>query len=145
MNSHNTAISRSNASAPLRMLEKLGLLKGSVLDYGCGKGADAKYLTEKGYLNDSYDPYWKPDELGDRKYDTVLCTFVLNVIESTGEEELIKTLADRVGDGGRCFVTVRRDIKVDGPTTRGYQRNVLLNYPIIKELKGNYCIYEITK
>jgi ATP adenylyltransferase len=145
MSSHNTAISRKTASAPLRMLEKLDLLNGSVLDYGCGKGADAKYLAEKGYLTSSYDPHWKPDDIGAGKYDTVLCTFVLNVIEKPDEESLIETLLDKVNEGGRCFVSVRRDVKVDGPTSRGYQRNVLLNYPVVKELKGNYCIYEISK
>lgn len=145
MSSHNTAISRKTASAPLRMLERLGLLNGSILDYGCGKGADVKYLSEKGYTTSSYDPHWKPDDLGGSKYDTVLCTFVLNVIEKPDEEGVIDTLLNRVNDGGRCFVTVRRDVKVDGPTSRGYQRNVLLNYPVVKELKGNYCIYEITK
>lgn len=145
MSSHNTAISRKTASTPLRMLEKLGLLNGSILDYGCGKGADVKYLSEKGYTTSSYDPHWKPDDLGGSKYDTVLCTFVFNVIEKPDEESLIDTLLEKVNEGGRCFVSVRRDVKVDGPTSRGYQRNVLLDYPVVKELKGNYCIYKISK
>ena len=51
--SHKTAIARSGPSAPLLTLEKMGLINGEVLDYGCGKGADEKYLLSKNISIDS--------------------------------------------------------------------------------------------
>ena len=138
MKSHNTAMSRKTASAPLRTLDQLSLIRGSVLDYGCGRGADARYLMKNDYPTESYDPYWDPKDLGDSTYDTVLCTFVLNVVEASEEKLILDDLRSRLSDGGRCFISVRRDIKIDGPTSRGYQRNVVLDLPVVKEKKGNY-------
>ena len=63
--SYNTAMSRKGASAPLKFLESKDLIKGSVLDYGCGKGADHKHLLDKGFDAKGYDPYWMPSDLSD--------------------------------------------------------------------------------
>jgi len=141
--SYNTAIARKGPSSPLLSLEKMGLISGKVLDYGCGKGADGKYLSSKSISVDSYDPFWNPINLN-QKYDTILCTYVLNVLEGNEEEELISNILKHLSPKGKAYISVRRDIKKDGKTSRGYQRNVTLTYPIIKERKNNYCIYELS-
>jgi hypothetical protein len=143
--SYKTAISRSNPSAPLRYLEKMGLIKGRVLDYGCGRGADGRYLTSKSISTDSYDPHWSPISLEGRQYDVILCTYVLNVLEKKDERSIIKKIRQRLAPNGKAYISVRRDIKTDGPTSRGFQRTVCLPYPIIKEKKSNYCIYELSQ
>jgi len=42
---HLTAISRKLPSKPMQILHQKGLLKGALLDYGCGKGFDAKHYS----------------------------------------------------------------------------------------------------
>ena len=67
--SYNTAISRKRASVPLRYLQDKGYLKGTVLDYGCGKGADFNHLRQAGYTAEAYDPHWKPIDLTGKSFD----------------------------------------------------------------------------
>tara|TARA_Y100000310_G_scaffold269442_1_gene282629 strand:+ start:20 stop:466 length:447 start_codon:yes stop_codon:yes gene_type:complete len=142
--SHNTAISRKGASSPLLSLEKMGLINGKILDYGCGKGADERYLSSKSMSIDSYDPFWNPIDLKRNMYDTILCTYVLNVVEEKDEQELISNILKHLKKNGKAYLSVRRDIKKEGKTSRGYQRNVSLDYPVVKERKNNYCIYELS-
>ena len=56
-------------------------LRGNVLDYGAGKGADYRYLKELGYIVTGYDRYFS--EFATRPSQTfsvVLCTYVLNTL-----------------------------------------------------------------
>ena len=142
--SYNTAISRKGPSAPLLSLEKMGLINGEVLDYGCGRGADGKYLSSKGISTDLYDPFWSPISLKSSKYDTVLCTYVLNVLEKNKEDELVSNILKHLKPNGKAYLSVRRDIKKEGKTSRGFQRNVFLDFPVLKERRNNYCIYELS-
>lgn len=145
MGSHKTAITRKGPSSPLLTLEKMGLINGDVLDYGCGKGADGVYLKTKSIKTDSYDPYWNPILLEGKKYDTILCTYVLNVIESDKEQaDLISSILKHLKPSGKAYMTVRRDIKKEGRTSRGFQKNIFLQYPVVKEKKNNFCIYELS-
>jgi SAM-dependent methyltransferase len=141
--SYNTAISRKKPSAPLRYLEDKGYLKGSVLDYGCGKSADFNHLKKAGYIAEAYDPYWRPTDLSGMDFDTVLCTYVLNVVNAEAEAEILRSIKSLLRKGGQAFITVRRDVKKDGKTSRGYQRNVSLNLNVVKENSG-YCIYSLS-
>ncbi|MHA2069409.1 MAG: methyltransferase domain-containing protein, partial [Candidatus Thorarchaeota archaeon] len=55
-----TAVRRNKPSAPLKFLLKHGLIKGRILDYGCGRGDDCKHLyTTHDYVV-GYDPYFQP-------------------------------------------------------------------------------------
>jgi len=141
--SYNTAISRKRASVPLRYLQDKGYLKGTVLDYGCGKGADFNHLRQAGYTAEAYDPHWKPIDLTGKSFDTVLCTYVLNVVSAETEDEILKSIRSLLKKGGKAFIAVRRDIKKEGKTSRGYQRNVSLDLSIVKENSG-YCIYRLS-
>ena len=143
--SYLTAISRKTPSAPLTQLEKMGLIRGRVLDYGCGRGADGKYLNTKSILTDLYDPHWSPILLKDNKYDTILCTYDLNVLKREDEANIISNIQKHLNQNGKAYISVRRDVKQDGPTSRGYQRSVTLSLPVIKEKKNNYCIYELCR
>ena len=141
--SYNTAISRKKASVPLRYLEEKGYLKGAILDYGCGKSADFDHLKRAGYTAEAYDPYWKPIDLSGMSFDTVLCTYVLNVVNAEAEDEILRSIKSLMKKGGQAFIAVRRDVKKDGKTSRGYQRNVSLDLKVIKE-NSSYCIYSFS-
>jgi len=137
--SHNTAITRKNPSVPMRNLHKLGLLVGSKLDYGCGKGFDAKH-----FQMDKYDPHYHPQKPAD-KYKTITCNYVFNVIEEGQESDLIDSIKELLLEEGTAYLTVRRDIKKEGFTSKKtYQRNVLLQLPILKET-SSYCTYILAK
>lgn len=86
-----------------------------------------------------YDPYYLPDEgaleLG---YDTIVCNYVLNVVDKEEQEEILKQLDELLLPGGRIYVAVRMDVKKDTAT----QRRVLCpqGYNLL-ELTGWYAIY----
>ena len=86
--SHFTAIKRTAPSVPMRWLDSESLLVGRVLDFGCGRGFDAKH-----YGIESYDPHWQPN-LARGPFNTVTCIYVLNTIEPA---EIATTLDKVVG------------------------------------------------
>jgi len=132
---HKTAISRKSPSVPMRYIAKLNLLSGRTLDFGCGKGFDAKY-----FKMEAYDPYFKPEK-PTGKFDTITCNYVLNVVDKEKEKEILSQIKSLLSDQGIAYITVRRDIKKEGFTSKGtYQRNVILDLPILKET-STYCIY----
>lgn len=144
--SFNTAIKRTKPSLPLRFLIDNKLLIGNILDYGCGRGFDYSFLSNLGYSVDSYDPYWKPDGIGKVEYNTVFCNYVLNVIKTDDEiASVIKNVQNLLTKDGLAYFSVRRDIKKDGFTTRGYQRMVELNAPVAFSKSGAFCTYVIGK
>ena len=77
--SHLTAIERTYLSFPAKQLLDKNLLKGKILDFGCGFGNDVKLLQQKGFDVKAYDPYYFP-EYPDNKFDTIICFYVLNVL-----------------------------------------------------------------
>ncbi|GAA3825952.1 DNA phosphorothioation-associated putative methyltransferase [Sphaerisporangium flaviroseum] len=81
-----TAIGRVRLSAPARQaVTDLQLGSGtSVLDYGCGRGADVRALRQLGLDASGWDPAHHPG--GQLKpADIVLLTYVVNVIEDPAE------------------------------------------------------------
>jgi ATP adenylyltransferase len=135
---HLTAIARKGASAPLKYLLKKGLVKGRVLDYGCGRGADVCALQRKDYEVYGFDPFWNPIDI-DGLFDTVLCTFVLNVVPEAEQRVVLVSLLSHVKEGGTAFVTVRRDLPREGMKGKGCtQRWVECpeGFEIVKETKG---------
>ena len=82
---HLTAIERETLSFPAKLLLNKGLLVGDVLDFGCGFGKDVELLKEKGLNIVGYDKYYFP-KYPAKKFDTIICFFVLNVLmqEPTG-------------------------------------------------------------
>lgn len=138
MASHKTAIARTKISAPAKWLRDNGLLVGRVLDYGCGRGKDAEVLGCAGY-----DPYYRPEfPLGE--FDTIMCNFVLNVIESADERrEVIRDIILRLEVGGCAYITVRTDkASLNGTTKAGtWQGLIVLGLPVVHRGSG-YIIYK---
>ena len=82
---HRTALHRTDLSRPVRLALDDGVLTAgkSFFDYGCGRGADLRYLVRRGFKADGWDPAHRP---GDRKEaDVVNLGYVVNVIEDADE------------------------------------------------------------
>ena len=81
-----TAITRLGISFPARQALVDGLIQpeATVLDFGAGKGLDVRWLNELGFAAQGWDPYYSAD-VQPAPADTVLCIYVLNVIESVDE------------------------------------------------------------
>jgi len=105
----------------MQYLEKNNLLVGDVLDYGCGRGFDAEY-----YKIDGYDPNWKPVEIT-KKYDTITCNYVLNVVTKEVEDIIINKVKSLLKENGKAYFSVRRDLAGDVQGNGCIQRLVYLN------------------
>tara|TARA_R110000868_G_scaffold85916_2_gene241314 strand:- start:269 stop:694 length:426 start_codon:yes stop_codon:yes gene_type:complete len=141
MKSHLTAISRNKASAPMTYLAAGGFFNShSILDYGCGRGFDADAF---GLVK--FDPHYFPQE-PEGKFDIITCNYVLNVRLPSQQNEVIAKIHSLLAVNGVAYITVRRDVKNEGFTSRGtYQCNVVLDLPVVVEKKGQFCIYKLTK
>lgn len=133
---HRTAIGRNKLSKPTRFLKENNLLTGNILDFGCGRGQDADRL-----MMDKYDPYYF-SEYPTKKYDTIICNYVLNVISSEEQKQVISQIQELLS--GIAYITVRRDIKKDIKTKFTTQRVVKLSYPSIFK-DSTMEIYKIEK
>ena len=144
--SHLTAKERDSISFPTRHLLKNNLLKGKVLDFGCGLGSDVNILKEKGVDVVGYDKFYFP-QLPNEKFDTIICLYVLNVLQKEEQTEVLLKVSQLLNSGGIAYFAVRRDVKFEGFRThkihqkQTYQCNVVLPYKSI--LLNEYCeIYE---
>ncbi|MGR6913605.1 DNA phosphorothioation-associated putative methyltransferase [[Actinomadura] parvosata] len=83
-----TAIGRTGMSVPARQaVMDLQMDPGtSVLDYGCGRGADVRALESLGLGVSGWDPVYFPHGRLEPA-DVVLLTYVLNVIEDPAERQ----------------------------------------------------------
>ena len=81
-----TAMARTEASRPLRLLLEHNLInsKVRVLDYGSGRGADVDHLVARGIKCRGWDPTFAPN-VRRTPSDVVTLTYVLNVIEKQDE------------------------------------------------------------
>lgn len=135
--SYLTAIKRIRPSRPLKYLNLMHKLKGNILDYGSGKGFDADYLK-----CDRYDPFYHPIK-PTKKYDTILCSYVLNTTVEETQKEILNNIKKLLKKNGTAYITVRRGIPPFTYTRRKtIQRLVYLDFPI--ETKNqDYCIYRM--
>ncbi len=144
--SHLTAKERDSISFPARHLLKNNLLKGKVLDFGCGLGSDVNILKEKGVDVVGYDKFYFP-QLPNEKFDTIICLYVLNVLQKEEQTEVLLKVSQLLNPAGIAYFAVRRDVKFEGFRThkihqkQTYQCNVVLPYKSI--LLNEYSeIYE---
>lgn len=133
----------------MRDLLGLDLIKGEVMDYGCGRGTDTRVLKLKKFKCDSFDPHWQPKIDKTKRYDTIICVFVLNVIESEHERARVcRSIYSLLKPGGRAYVAVRRDLrKPDGYTSIGtWQGTVdVPGADLMFEKKGQYALFTFGK
>lgn len=108
-NAARTARARRGPSAPARYLVESGLVPegASVLDYGCGKGADTRAYGWSGW-----DPNHR-DNLarGSRRegWSTVVCNYVANVLNAEERQDLYEDLLATLSETGEAWIAVRRD------------------------------------
>jgi len=131
--SHLTAKERSDISFPARWLFQRGLLKGSVLDFGCGLGKDIDVLGSKGIAIGGYDKHYQP-QFPSQRFDTIMCIYVLNVILPEEQALVLMQISRLLKPDGTAYIAVRRDVRYEGyrmhklHQRRTYQCNVKLNY-----------------
>ena len=145
-NSHLTAKEREYLSFPARQLLNKGLLKGEVLDFGCGFGKDVELLKEKGVDIKGYDKHYFPS-YPQKKFDTTICLYVLNVLMPEEQARVLMEVSSLLKPTGKAYFAVRRDIVYEGFRThkihqkQTYQCKVILPYSSI--FKNDSCeIYE---
>lgn len=115
-----TAIARNKPSIPARnalnAYSNKFLKKGTrVLDYGCGRGFDVAWLRSQGIDADGHDPniYQSVTPLRGQQYDFILCTYVLNVIQSNFSRKMaIKRVINSLKDFGIAYFTTRTDTEI---------------------------------
>ncbi len=144
--SHLTAIERTSISFPARILKERKLLKGRILDFGCGIGKDVEVLKEQKFDIIGYDPHYFPEFL-EEKFDTIICFYVLNVLLPEEQAEVLMNVSHLLKSEGKAYFAVRRDIQYEGfrvhkiHKKETYQCNIKLNYESI--YKNENCeIYE---
>ena len=150
--SYLTAIARKTLPAPTRWLMRMGAIRGTTLDYGCGKCHEVNNQFLPGHLGwvDGYDPYYRPSGIPSvhTRYQTIICNYVLCVLPTP--EERIQVLIDiqhLLTNDGLAFITVRNDFpkKGHGWTSRGTcQAKVILPYRSIF-ISSAFRIYLLTK
>lgn len=113
---HKSAIHRSKPSYSARTIEKRGLVKNPVFDYGCGTGTDAEYLKSKGYKVNFWDPHFHnekdPSKYSSHSFDTMFCTYILNVIQKDERIDVISKIRKLLHPKGSVFFTVRTDSEI---------------------------------
>ncbi len=144
--SHLTVKERKWPSYPTKQLLARGLLKGRVLDFGCGTGTDVQFLSKKGLDVTGYDPFYAPD-YPSGQFDTILCNYVLNVLLPDEQAHVLMSISELLKPSGKAYFAVRRDIRRNGfrvhikHKRKVYQCNVILPYESI--LRAKHCeIYE---
>lgn len=139
---HKTATKRNKPSAPAKWIFKnIGFATYDTLDYGCGRGDDVEYFGIRGWDMNG-DSWWN---LGHDKFETILCSYVLNVIPSEYDrKQVISHIQKHLTPKGIAYLTVRNDKKnLNGWTKRGtYQTFVDLPLPIVHKTSG-YIIYRL--
>lgn len=139
-----TAISRKSMSVPCRWLVKNNLVQGKVLDYGCGRGKDVEELKKLGFNAKGWDPNHNDNRAVKRqKYDTILCSYVLNVVDKQTRNVIIADIKKLLKKGGNAFVAVRRDLNRDYVSSRGTSQYLVnLDSEVVKET-SSFCIYKL--
>lgn len=143
---HLTAIHRDSMSVPTRFLLKNELLKGRILDFGCGLGFDTDALKQQGFDITGYDNYYR-SQRPEGKFDTIICNYVLNVLEPYEQADVLMDVSNLLAPGGNAYYTVRRDLKEEGFRLHyiykeyTYQCNVKLPYASI-ERNESFEIYQ---
>jgi len=141
-----TAIKRNKLSSPAKYLLDNGFLNKnkSILDLGCGRGEDVNILKKNGFKIYGHDPNWYSNLAAlSLKYDVVLSTYVFCVISEEIRLSLVKDIKGMLKDGGKAYISVRRDIASTKTTKKGTtQYPVYLDYKVIYD-SSNFCIYEL--
>jgi hypothetical protein len=116
---------RAALSKTARVLLDRKLIRGRVLDYGCGLGHDA---DQQGW--EGYDPYYRPTK-PTGVYDTIIVNHVANILTRASRAELFVQVNALLAEGGTAYISVARNIPVSGKAAprRRIQNYVVLTLP----------------
>ena len=85
-----------------------------VLDYGCGRGADVRFLQAHGFNVQGFDPWFAPNP-PTGSFDVILCSYVLNVIPERNDRlAALQEIKGKLTTAqGRVLTTTRSQSQVD--------------------------------
>jgi len=85
---HKAALKRTKLGAPYSVAIAKSIITPdtTVLDYGCGRGDNVRFMQEAGINAVGYDPYYFPDT-EKTPCDVVALCYVLGVVESPEERD----------------------------------------------------------
>ncbi len=116
---HKTAMSRNGPSPFARAVAEVLAPKlevTSVLDHGCGRGADVRFYRDCGLDAEGWDPHpgfgWQEEP--QRQFDLATSVFVLNVLPNPWERiKALQHVARFVRPGGWLLVVTRSPQDID--------------------------------
>jgi hypothetical protein len=117
------AIRRETVSKTARFLEEQGLLRGRILDYGCGFGFDADHFGWE-----AYDPHYR-QKAPEGQFDTIVCNHVANMLTRDSRQELFRTIQALLASRGKAYVSVSRKIPTTGKIA---MRKRIQNYVVLE-------------
>lgn len=122
-----TAVRRTKPSRAAEILVSRGMVRGRVLDYGCGYGFDAAHFGWEGY-----DPYYRPAEPSG-PYDTIVCILVLNALSRNNRAKALARIRELLAEDGHAYLAVSRDLPLAGKLGihHSLQSYVVLTLPSI--------------
>lgn len=115
-----TAKNKIQPSRGLIDMMEAGVIIGTVLDYGCGKGTDLQYLSsiKPNTILSGFDPNFFPD-LPPKQFDTVFCNNVINYIQSIEDiRKMLLSIKEKLLIGGNFILIARSKGEVRGNVKR---------------------------
>ncbi len=102
------AIRRETVSKTAHFLDEHRLLRGRVLDYGCGFGFDADHFGWE-----AYDPHYRQKQ-PEGLFNTIVCNHVANMLTRDSRQELFRAIQVLLASQGKAYVSVSRKIPTRG-------------------------------
>lgn len=139
-----TAISTRHSKSAEMLAKMAHNTNGFVLDYGCGTGRNMNYLLSQGIVSCGCDIQEQLDaqaekhlrlmekgclvllseNFGDNQFEFILCSHVLNVIESdTTKQNIVNDIARLLTVGGKAIIEVRTAHDVESSKTKEAYKN----------------------
>lgn len=142
---HLTAISRKTLPAPVQWLIRWlnNPQPYKILDFGCGKCAS---INPPHW--DSYDPYFNPNGIKQKRYRTIFCTYVLCVLPKEERLTVLTQIQSLLSTNGTAYISVRNDRPKQGwgfskrNTYQGRSTNLQLQLVYSNSM---FRIYSLTK
>ncbi len=119
------AIRRETVSKTARFLQEHRLLRGRILDYGCGFGFDADSFGWQ-----AFDPHYR-QQLPEGLFDTIVCNHVANMLTRDSRQEMFRAIQALLAFQGKAYVSVSRKILRTGKIAlrKRIQNYVVLTLP----------------